>query len=381
MIYLDFAATTPISDTSLQVYNKVAKDYYGNASSLHDIGSSAKQVLDASRKTIASILNSEPDHIHFTSGGSESNFIAIHSLVGGAQNKGKHLITTEIEHSSVRNVFKQLEEQGYEVTWLGVDALGNINLDELKSEIREDTILASIQHGNSEIGTMQDIFTIGSILRDAKVLFHSDCVQTFAKQEINLDELQIDAITFSSHKVYGPKGVGGAWMNPKSNWKSMIPNISHEGGFVQGTSNVAGIAAFAAAAKEFYTEKDQINEHFLNLRQHVLGALNYLEHDIQIQGNAIYVLPNIIGLRVPGIEGQFLMLEASQAGIAIATGSACTSGSQEPSRTMAAIYESEQDAREFVRLSLGKMTKREELDKAIEKIDAILSRHFSKVKI
>ncbi len=381
MIYLDYAATTPMSETALQVYDRVAREYFANASSLHDAGSSAAQILQASRSTIGRILNADADHIYFTSGGSESNFLAIESLIKGSLDRGKHLITTAVEHSSIANVFTKLERQGFDVTRLPVDALGNIDTDLLRKSIREDTILASIQHANSEIGSLQDIFTIGSILRDAGVLFHSDCVQTFAKQPIDVQELQIDAISFSSHKVYGPKGVGGVWMNPESDWMPFIPGVSHESGFVQGTSNTAGVAAFAAAAKELSEQREELDRHYKLLRKRFIEGVALLEHDILIQGNAHFVLPNIIGLRVPGIEGQYLMLEASQSGLAIATGSACSSGSQEPSRTMSAIYENEQDAREFVRLSLGKMTTGEEIDKAIQKIDVILSRHFKKVKI
>ena len=381
MIYLDYAATTPISETALQVYNRVAREYFGNASSLHDEGSSAAQILQASRNTIAQIIHAEADHIYFTSGGSESNFLAIESLIKGQADKGKHLITTAVEHSSVANVFSKLQKEGFEVTRLPVDALGNIDINLLQKSIRKDTILASIQHANSEIGTIQDLFTIGSILHDAGVLFHSDCVQTFAKQPIDVQDLQIDALSFSSHKVYGPKGVGGVWMNPESDWLPFIPGVSHESGFVQGSSNTAGIAAFAAAAKELNARQEELDQHYKILRKRLIEGLALLEHDIFVQGNAHFVLPNIIGLRVPGIEGQYLMLEASQAGLAIATGSACSSGSQKPSRTMSAIYDSEQDAREFVRLSLGKMSVGEEIDKAIQKIDVILNRHFAKVKI
>ena len=381
MIYLDYAATTPMSDTALQVYTQVSKQYFGNASSLHDTGSSASNILEASRRTIADILHADLRHIYFTSGGSESNFLAILSLIEGNKAHGKHLITTQIEHSSVRNVFKMLEADGYEVTWLPVDKSGIVDLDALKKSIRPDTILASIQHANSEVGTIQPISHIADILNNTATKLHVDCVQTFGKLPIDVQLFGADAITFSSHKVYGPKGVGGAWLHPKSNWRPVIPNIHHESGFVQGTSNVAGVAGFAAATKQLYHDRDTLMVHFNDIRSYTLTRLKELKYEVIQEGNLNSGMPNILGLRVPGIEGQFLMLECSQAGVAIATGSACTAGSEEPSATMMATGKSRQEAREFIRLSFGKMTSKEEIDQTINKIDVILARHFSKVKI
>jgi len=381
MIYLDYAATTPVSDTALEVYQKVAARYYGNASSMHDIGSDAEQVLEASRKTIAKIIGANPRHIYFTSGGSESNMLAIFSLVEGNKHRGNHLITTTAEHSSVRNVFRKLEQQGYDITWLPVDGYGMVDKSELVSAIREDTILASIQHANSEIGTIQPIGELAELLKSRGVLFHADCVQTFGKLAIDIQSWQADALSFSAHKIYGPKGVGAVWMNPKSGWKPFIPSVTHEGGFVQGTSNVPGIAAFSAAAKEIMEERQQMMSHFEELRKFLFDGLKQLEWSVEVEGHPDKRLPNIAGLRFPGIEGQFLMLECSQAGVGIATGSACQTNTSEPAISMVATGKTGQEALEFVRLSVGKMTTKDEIAQAISKIDGILHRHFAKVSL
>lgn len=242
MIYLDYAATTPMSAEALQTYTKAASQYFGNEQSLHDIGGTVSSLLQVCRKTFAEMIGGKEQGIFFTSGGSESNYLAIQSLLN-AQNK-KHIITTPMEHASIRSYFQSLQSKGYTITEIPVDKNGLIRLIDLEEAITEDTVLASIQHGNSEIGTVQNIAEIGALLKKYNVLFHSDCVQTFGKLPIHVFEMGIDSLSVSAHKIYGPKGVGACYINPQVRWTQIFPGTSHEKGFRPGTVNVPGIAAF-----------------------------------------------------------------------------------------------------------------------------------------
>lgn len=377
MIYLDHAATTPISDKALEVYINVAKNYFGNTSSHHDEGSSAKQIWEASKKTVSATLNARAKDIYFTSGASESNYLAIYSLLKARE--GNHIITTPIEHSSVRNIFLKLEQEGYDVSYVSVNKFGQVDIEELKTLIRKETALVSIQHVNSEIGIIQDLTEIGRLLHSKNILLHSDCVQSYGRLTLDVQELNVDAISISGHKIYGPKGVGGVWMNPKVNWKPVFPDSDNQDKFKPGTSDVPSIAAFATAAKQITQNLAEEQARVYSFRNEFIDALKELPYEIEVIEHPDNTIPNILGLRFPGMEGQFLMLECNQAGLAISTGSACQVGSDQPNKTMTAIGKSEQEAREFVRLSFGKLNSKEEISQIIEKMNAILKRHFDKV--
>lgn len=380
MIYLDYAASTPMSELARQVYIKVAADYFGNASSLHDAGSEARQLLKASAKTIALTLNVHAEDIHFTSGASEGNYLAITALLAGCEKPGKHILTSQLEHSSVRGVFEKLEQEGYDVTWLPVNEYGEIEPERVIAELREDTVFASIQYVNSEIGTIQNISELGDIFKENGTIFHTDAVQAYGKIRFDVTRLNVDALTISAHKIYGPKGVGAVWINPKTNWLPLLPGASQSKELKSGTINVPGIAAFAAAAKEVHAGLEEESARFNGLRQEIISGLDRAGIKYVREGNPENVVPNILGLRFPGMEGQYLMLECNQAGLAISTGSACQVGSDKPNTTMLAIGRNEQEAREFVRLSFGRFLKEEDVGEIIHKIDVILARHFSKVK-
>ena len=379
MIYLDHAATTPISDKALEVYVNVSKHYFGNASSMHDEGSSAKQILEASKKTVAGTVNARPRDIFFTSGATESSFLAIYSLLNSLEEKSGHIITTPIEHSSIRNLFIKLKAEGYEVSTVSVNEFGEVDFEELKKLIRKDTVLASIQHVNSEIGTIQDLEKIGAFLHEQGIMLHSDCVQSFGRIPVDVQKLNVDAISISSHKIYGPKGCGAAWINPKINWKPAFPDIDNQKKFKPGTSDVPSIAAFATAAKVITQNRIEEQLRVLEIRDKLVQELRQLNFEVVIEQHPSDYVPNILGLRFPGMEGQFFMLECSQAGLAISTGSACQVGSEKPNKTMMAIGKDEQEAREFVRLSFGKENQIDQIPQIIEKMSGILKRHFDKV--
>ena len=377
MIYLDFAATTPMSEKALQVYGQVATNYYGNTSSHHDIGSTAQSILEESRKSLAEFINGDAKGIYFTSGGSESNYLAVHSLLKGTNKRGKHIISTKLEHSSIGNTLEDLKNSGYEITYVQVDQEGRVDLDALSRAIRPDTVLATIHHGNSEIGTIQNITAIGEILNKNEILFHSDCVQTFGKIDIDVKEAKLDSISVSSHKIFGPKGVGACYINPAQSWKPVIPNTTHENGFRPGTVNVPGIAAFIAAVEEIFPIMYSEQERFAMLREKLVNGIKGEAWEIAEIGPSTNRLEHIIGITVRGIEGQYIMLECNRYGVAISTGSACSVGQQKPSKTLLAIGKSKEEAKQFIRLSLGKITTDAEIQETIAIFQHFLKKHFN----
>lgn len=374
MIYLDYAATTPMNEEALHAYTEAAKQYYGNPSSLHDVGSKAEHIVEACRSELAKMINGGGEGIYFTSGGTESNVLALRSLVSAHREKGTHLITTEVEHSSVYNLFKQLEKEGYDVTYLPVNREGLVNVGDVREAIREDTILASIHHANSEIGTIQPIEEIGKALRKANVLFHSDCVQSFGKIQIDVKRYSIDSLSISSHKLYGPKGVGLCYISPSIRWNMQIPNTIHENGFRPGTVNVPGVVSFTTAAQLALRHLDHNEQRFWQLREQFKEGIEKIASDITIEGHSSKQLPSIISLSISGVQGQYIMLEYNRHGIAISTGSACQVGQQQPSRTMLAMGKTADEAKQLIRLSLGQFTEEHHLDKAISVLENIIQR-------
>ncbi|KFN01436.1 beta-eliminating lyase family protein [Bacillus clarus] len=379
MIYLDYAATTPMSEEAIETYTKAAKQYFGNEQSLHDIGGSASSLLQICRETFAEMIGGKEQGVFFTSGGSESNYLAIQSLLH-ARN-GKHIITTPIEHASIRSYFQSLTKQGYTITEIPVDTNGLIHLADLEAALTEDTVLASIQHGNSEIGTVQNIAEIGALLNKYNILFHTDCVQTFGKLSIDVIKMQIDSLSVSAHKIYGPKGVGACYINPQVRWGQIFPGTSHERGFRPGTVNVPGIAAFLTAAEHILKKQTEESVRFKQLRSYFLDQFQALPLEITVEGHSTACLPHIIGVTIKGIEGQYTMLECNRRGIAISTGSACQVGKQEPSKTMLAIGKTYEEAKQYVRFSFGQQTTKEQIDTTIHALHTIGNQFYRGVKL
>src|SRR5699024_5038494 len=267
MIYLDYAATTPMSEVALHVYNEAVKTHFGNASSLHDAGTKATEALQLCRKQHSLFINGEAEGVYFTSGGSESNVLAILSILKGQKHKGNHIITTEVEHASLYNVCKQLEGDGYEVTYLGTNEHGTVDVKALEEVIRPTTVLASIHHANGEIGALQPLKEIGEILAKHDVVFHTDCVQTYGELPIDVKAYQIDSLSVSSHKIYGPKGCGFCYIAPEVAWKEVLDGTTHEHGFRSGTVDVSGIMAFSAAAQQMMQGREARMAKYEELRQ------------------------------------------------------------------------------------------------------------------
>lgn len=376
MIYLDHAATTPMSKTARNVYNRVAEQYFGNPSSLHDAGSEAERVLESSRKIIAGLLQVNDSGLFITGSGSEASFLSIVSLAKAHKSSGNHIITSNAEHSCVKNSCTWLESSGFEVTRLNVDKNGCVNPDALKEAIQPNTVLASIQHANSEIGAVNDMEAIGNILDEHNIIFHSDCVQTFCKLPINIEAWKLDAVSVSAHKINGPKGIGAAWVRPTLNWEPFLPGTTHEKRFRPGTVDVPAVASFAAAAKEKYGLRDEYHAKMERFRTLFMEELKELSgKELFFEESESHQLPNIIGLRIANIEGQYAMLECSQKGLGISTGSACRVNEQNPSPTLLAMGYTEPEARQFVRCSLGMENSEDDIIRAAKILKTVILKH------
>ncbi|MDQ0254178.1 cysteine desulfurase [Evansella vedderi] len=361
MIYLDHAATTPMSQNAVETFVKASTEFFANTNSLHEQGEKSKLLLNQCRKEIANLFHADSQEIFFTSGGSESNLRVLESLYLGNKYRGNHVITTTMEHPSVHSFFHKLENNGVNVTYVGVNNDGQVRLNELEEAIRPDTILASIQHVNSEIGTIQPMQEIGSLLKKHDVIFHSDCVQSFGKIPINVVEFQLDALSISSHKIYGPKGVGAVFLSKNVKWKPADLLTTHESGFRQGTLNTPGIAAFTTAALDMEKEQKANLEYMRELRQLLLEQLSPISHLIKVEGDIENQLPHIIGMGIHGLEGQYMLLTLDRHGICISTGSACQSEKLEPSIAMKALHRTSQEAKRFFRISMGIHNTREDI--------------------
>jgi cysteine desulfurase len=379
MKYFDFAATTPLDRDAANVYIKLATEVFGNTSSLHDVGGQATQVLENCRETAAKFLGVDKKGLYFTSGGSESNFLALQALLSSPKKKGRHIITGMAEHTSIHSTLKKLEEEGYEVTTLPFNPNGVLDIEKLKETIRDDTVLITIQHTNSEIGTIQPIAEISDICQKHNLYFHSDFVQGIGKVDITSLSGRVSSFSFSSHKFYGPKGVGGVYIDPKINWTAYYPGTSHEGGLRPGTVNLPGIAAMTVALEKAVGKTEETNSRLAKLREAFIHSLQPIEDFVTIHGaRGAHQNPGIIGISIDGIEGQWLMLECNRLGYAVSTGSACSSGKQSPSKTMVALGISGKKAKEFARISLGQNTTLEDVEKLGQNIVYIVNQFYRK---
>ncbi|MEH7012335.1 IscS subfamily cysteine desulfurase [Neobacillus niacini] len=373
MIYFDFAATTPLDSEAAEVFVQASTEYFGNSSSLHDIGGQSQDLLENCREELANLLGVNKKGLYFTSGGSEGNFLAIEALLSAPKKPGKHIIAGMSEHSSIHGVLSRLE--GYSLTYLPLNSSGLIDIEVLERAITPETVLVTVQHVNSEIGTIQPIEDIDSICREHDIHFHSDFVQSFGKIELKKIAPLVSSFSFSGHKIYGPKGVGVAYIDPAISWSPFFPGGSHERGFRPGTVNVPAIAAMTAAAQKINDQLGPSHDRFLELRGTLMESIDPIKEFVHIyQADPDSQLPSIIGLRIFGIEGQWMMLECNRHGFAISTGSACQIGMQAPAKVTQALGLSPQEGKEFIRISFGKTTKREDVVKLGETIVDIVNK-------
>ncbi|MEI4790779.1 IscS subfamily cysteine desulfurase [Bacillus sp. FJAT-53060] len=367
MVYLDYAASTPVSEEALHVFQQLSKDCYGNASSLHDAGGRANEILAYSRQSLATILEAEPGGIYFTSGGTESNILAIQSIMNGLLPHKQHVITTSVEHPSVHHAVNALHRLGVKVTIIEPNQDGIITQDILKKALLPETGLVSIQHANSETGIIQPLAELSPLLKERQVLFHTDAVQTFGKIRVSVKELGVDAMSISSHKVYAPKGAGAVYMGTCVPWKPLYAGSVQENGFRPGTVNVPCIGAFVAASEQTMLKLDEQHKRDGQLRDYFLQQLKKRQLPVRTfqYDDERRMLPHIIGCFFEGFEGQYVMLACNRHGICISTGSACASGYHHPSPAVKALRLSHRDALQFIRISFGRRSSKDDIDQLL----------------
>ena len=366
-IYLDNAATTQVDERVVLSMLPYHSEEYGNASSLHSYGTHAKEILDRSRRKLASFIGAEPDEIVFTSGGTESNNLALKGIAFANRSKGNHIIVSTIEHDCVLNVCKWLETQGFYITYLPVDNTGVVDVNELKKFINPKTILVSVMHANNEIGTLEPIEEIGQICKSYNVPFHSDACQSFGKIPIDVNESGLSLLSLNSHKIYGPKGVGALYVRKGLNLVPLLHGGGQEGGLRSTTENLPGIVGFANAA-ELCIEgiKTEINR-LLGLREKLTDFLFETFENVYINGAQENKLPGLINFSFHGLEGETirLLLLLDEKGIAVSAGSACSSNDKtnNASHVLQAIGLNQFEARGGIRVSFGRYSTEEDLER------------------
>lgn len=365
IIYLDHAATTAVDE---KVLNKMLPYFhisYGNPSSMYTIGRQNKRAIEIARQDVAKCIRAKTKEIYFTSCGSESDNLALKGVCYENQEKGKHIITSKIEHPAILNTCKTLEKQGYEVTYLNVDKNGFVKLEELENAIKNDTILISVMFANNEIGTIQPIKQIGMIAKKHHILFHTDAVQAVGNVKINVEELGIDLLSMSAHKFYGPKGTGAIYIKEGTKIDRVQDGGHQEKGKRSGTENVAGIVGLAEALKIADTNMEQNNQKIIETRQYLVEQLKKMNQAIKINGDLEYRLPGNLNVTFPNCDGQELLFMLDEKGICASAGSACSTGESMPSHVLTAIGLTQKEAEGTLRFSLGKENTKEEIEQVI----------------
>lgn len=367
-IYVDNAATTKMSDSSMEAMTACMKEIHGNPSSLHRAGQKAAEVLQKAREEIAAYIGADFQEIYFTSGGTESDNQAIYSAaLFGAKKGKKHIISSTIEHHAVLHTLQRLEKEGYEITLLDVDAQGMIRPEDLRQAIREDTALVTIMYANNEIGTLQPIDTIADICREKNVIFHTDAVQAVGHVPVNVREQKIDMLSFSAHKFHGPRGIGVLYVRKGIPLFPFLEGGAQERGRRPGTENLPAIVGMAAALKEAVSHMEATEEKLKTMRDILIEGLSQIPH-AKLNGDAVKRLPGNVNFCFEGIEGESLLLLLDQKGIAASSGSACTSGSLDPSHVLLALGLPHEVAHGSLRLSLSEENTEEEMQYIIESI-------------
>ena len=337
VIYLDNAATTKMAPEVVEAMLPCFTECYGNASSIYSLGTQAKKALGKARETIAESLGAEPNEIYFTAGGSEADNWAVKATAEAYAFKGKHIITSAIEHHAVLHTCKYLEQRGFEVSYIGVDENGILKMEELKAAIRTDTILITIMFANNEIGTIQPIKEIGEIAKEKGILFHTDAVQAYGQLPINVEEYHIDMLSASGHKLNGPKGTGFLYIRKGIKSRSLIHGGQQERGRRAGTENIPGIVGLAAAAKRAFSIMEEKTEKEMRLRDYLIERIQKEIPYCRLNGDRNRRLPNNVNFSFQFIEGESLLIMLDMKGICASSGSACTSGSLDPSHVLLAI--------------------------------------------
>lgn len=374
LIYLDNAATTNVAPEVFDAMKPYFTDCYSNPSAIYSFADESKKAVDEARETIAEVIGARPEEIYFTGGGSESDNWALKATAEAYASKGRHIITSKIEHHAILHTAQWLEKQGYEITYLDVDENGVVDLEQLKSAIRPDTILISVMAANNEIGTIQPLKEIGAIAHEHGVLFHTDAVQAFAHVPINVDEMNIDMLSASGHKIHGPKGIGIMYIRKGVKIRSFIHGGAQERSRRAGTHNVPGIVGMAEAARLASAKLEESAQYQSRLRDHLIERVLTEIPYSRLNGHRTNRLPNNANFCFRFIEGESMLILLDQNGICASSGSACTSGSLDPSHVLLAIGLPHEIAHGSLRLTLSDATTMEDIDYTVDRLKEIIER-------
>ena len=373
-VYLDHNATTPTHPEVVKAMLPYYEDVFGNASSIHQFGQQARMAIDEAREKVAEFIGAKPEEIVFTSSGTESDNFAIKGVAYANEEKGRHIITSSIEHHAVLNTCKFLGKHGFKITYLPVDRYGVVNPDDVRKAITDDTILISIMHANNEVGTIEPIAEIGKIAKEKEIYFHTDAVQSIGKIPINVNELNIDLLSLSGHKLYGPKGIGVLYIRKGTRIQPLIHGGHHERNRRAGTENVPGIVGLGKAIEIAKLSMEKESIYLTNLRDRLYNGIKEKIDNIYLNGHPVNRLPNTLNLSFEFVEGESIILNLDMKGVAVSSGSACTSGSLEPSHVLKAMGVEPAIAQGSIRFSLGKDNIEEEIDYVIEILPEIIFR-------
>jgi cysteine desulfurase len=373
-IYLDYAATTPVDPRVLKAMEPYFSEKFGNTMSLHSFGQEAKTALEEAREIVADLMGAKPSEVIFTSSATESNNLALKGVAFANRKKGNHIIISSIEHSCIMESAKWLEKQGFEITRLKVDKYGLVDPEDVKKAIKKETILVSIMHANNEIGTIEPIEEIGKICKERGVYFHTDAAQSFGKIPINVNKMNIDLMTVSSHKMYGPKGAAALFVREGTKIEPILHGGGHEMGLRSSTVNVAAIVGFAEACKICKKEMEKEAKRSTKLRDKLIKGVLEKIPGSHLNGHPTKRLPNNANFWFEGVEGESIVIQLDLLGIAASTGSACSSEKLEPSHVLLAIGLRPEQAHGSLRLSLGRWTKEKEIDYVLKVLPKVIER-------
>lgn len=378
-IYLDHAATSPIAPEVISVMTEAMKSYYGNASSIHAAGREARKQLDAARLVLANSIQCHPNEIILTSGGTEADNMAILGTAYARRDEGNHIITTQIEHHAVLHACEKLEREGFQVTYLPVDKTGKVSVEDVKSALRDDTILVTIMYGNNEVGTIQPIAEIGSLLKNHQAVFHSDAVQAYGLIDINVLDLQVDLLSVSAHKLNGPKGIGFLYTKQGTKLHPLLVGGSQEKKRRAGTENIASVIGFAKAVELATESREEKVTEYAKFKQLLIEQFKMANIDFKVNGHETDTLPHVLNVTFNGTDVESFLINLDMAGVLVSSGSACTAGSIDPSHVLVAMFgQNAVELRSSIRFSFGLNVTKEQVIEAGKRTAEIVARLVKK---